>query len=175
MGIQLSSARLRPWRLEDAHALVKHANNRNVSRYLVDRFPYPYTPADAERALPRLVDERAGQNFAIEVDGEAAGSISLRLQDDIHRRSAELGYWLSESHWGLGIMTEAVRAITSYGWQRLDIVRIYGEVFEPNRASQRVLEKAGYVLEGRLRSAITKDGVTMDALLYAVVRGEAPR
>ncbi len=109
-------------------------------------------------------------HFAIEVEGEAAGSIGLELGEDVARRSAEIGYWLGEAHWGRGIATEAVRTVTAYGFEQLDLVRIFANVFAWNPASMRVLEQAGYVLEGRLRSAVTKDGETIDQLAYAVVR-----
>jgi ribosomal-protein-alanine N-acetyltransferase len=98
------------------------------------------------------------------------GSIGLRLQADVYRRTAEIGYWLAEPYWGRGIMTEAVRAIAEYGFTTFEIARIEADVFARNVASARVLEKAGFTLEGVLRNRITKDGGTMDALLYAVVR-----
>ena len=109
-------------------------------------------------------------SFAIEVDSEAAGEIGLHIQTDVARRSAEIGYWLSEAHWGRGIMTEAVRELTAYSFQHFDLVRIYAMVFEWNPASMRVLKKAGYSLEGRHRKAVTKDGQTIDDVMYAIVR-----
>jgi RimJ/RimL family protein N-acetyltransferase len=106
----------------------------------------------------------------MEVNGEAVGGIGLEPQADVARRSAEIGYWLGEAYWGRGIATEAVRAVTDYGFAHGDLVRIYATVFEWNRASMRVLEKAGYQLEGRRRQAVTKDGQTIDDLLYAIIR-----
>ncbi len=88
----------------------------------------------------------------------------------VNRHSAEIGYWLGEPFWGQGIATKAVRALTEYAFAHLDLVRIYGTVFEWNPASARVLEKAGYTHEGRLRKSITKDGKIIDQLLYAIVR-----
>ena len=108
--------------------------------------------------------------FAIEVDGEASGGIGLRIQTDVARRSAEIGYWLGEAHWGRGIMTEAVRELTAYGFQHFDLVRIYALVFEWNPTSMRVLEKAGYRFESRRRKAVTKEGQTIDDVVYAIVR-----
>jgi RimJ/RimL family protein N-acetyltransferase len=88
----------------------------------------------------------------------------------VNRRSAELGYFVGRQHWGRGLATAAVRAVTDYAFAHFDLCRLYAVVYEPNLASARVVEKAGFVLEGRLRKAITKDGHTFDALLYALVR-----
>ncbi|MGH7406412.1 MAG: GNAT family N-acetyltransferase [Candidatus Methylomirabilales bacterium] len=102
--------------------------------------------------------------------GEAVGRIGLDLQTDVHRRSAEIGFWLAEPYWGRGIATEAVRAMTDFAFATFDLCRIFAGVFEWDPASVRVLEKAGYAYEGRLRKSVTKDGQTIDAFLYAVVR-----
>ena len=105
------------------------------------------------------------------VEGAAVGGIGLDLRSDIFRRSAEIGYWLGEPFWGRGLTTEAVRAVTDYAFETFDLRRIDAGVFEWNRASMRVLEKAGYTCEARLRKSITKEGQTIDQLIYARVRG----
>jgi RimJ/RimL family protein N-acetyltransferase len=107
--------------------------------------------------------------FAVDIDGEAVGSIALHPRQDVARKSAEIGYWLSESYWGRGIMTEAVSALTAYGLRDLGFCRIYAAVFAWNQPSMRVLEKAGFHLEGRHRKAVTKDGQTIDEFMYAMV------
>jgi RimJ/RimL family protein N-acetyltransferase len=89
---------------------------------------------------------------------------------DIHCKAAELGYWLGESFWGRGIISEAVTAFTDYAFGTFDLQRIYAEPFAINRASARVLEKAGFVCEGRLRASVFKDGNRLDSFLYARVR-----
>src|SRR5262249_56847751 len=109
-------------------------------------------------------------NFAIEVDGEAAGAIGIVLGQDVHRRSAEIGYWLGEQYWGRGITSEAVRAVTEYAFSTFDLNRIWAGVFDRNGVSAHVLEKAGYSLEARLKSAVTKNSETLDELLYALVK-----
>ncbi|TAK78846.1 MAG: N-acetyltransferase [Dehalococcoidia bacterium] len=170
MEVALSHARLRPWRLDDSDALARHANNRNVSRNLRDIFPFPYTEADAQAFLARVVPMSPATNLAIEVDGEAAGGIGLRVQSDVYRRTAEIGYWLSEAHWGRGIMTEAVVAMTAHAFEQFDLLRIEADVFARNPASMRVLEKAGFEREAWLRQRVTKGGETMDAAMYALLR-----
>ena len=137
---------------------------------LRDRFPYPYTDRDARNWLDCIVGHQPETNFAISVAGEAVGGIGFILQPDVARRSVEIGYWLGEKFWGRGIATEAVVAVTDHAFANHDLCRVYAHVFEWNRASARVLEKAGYELEGRMRKSVTKDGQTIDQLMYAVVR-----
>jgi RimJ/RimL family protein N-acetyltransferase len=170
MELKLCKCTVRPWRKGDEESLVRHANNRAVWRNLRDAFPHPYTPADAARWIEIANTTEKVTNFAIEVDGAAAGAIGLVLRDDVFRRSVEIGYWLGQEYWGRGIATEAVRAVTDYALANFDVCRVYAGVFEWNPASMRVLEKAGFKLEGRLRKAVTKDGQTIDELIYAVVR-----
>ena len=169
--IALSRCTLRPWRPGDEPSLERYANNRNVSRNLRDRFPYPYTATDAKEwiAFAAALTPPV-QHFAIVVDGNAAGGISVEPGEGERRRSAEVGYWLGEPLWGRGIATTALRAITEYGFETFDVCRLEAGVFAWNPASARVLEKAGYTLEGRARLAVIKDGQMTDRLLYALVR-----
>ncbi|WP_133271208.1 GNAT family N-acetyltransferase [Hymenobacter radiodurans] len=172
LELPVHGARLRPWQLSDAQALSTHGNSRAIWLNLRDRFPNPYTLTDAEHHL-RFVLSPEGMtdvHLCIEVDGEAAGSISVLFKQDVNRRSAEIGYFLGQQFWGRGITTAAVVALTDYAFTNFDLCRLYAVVFAPNAASARVLEKAGYELEARLRKSITKDGQTMDSLLYASVK-----
>jgi RimJ/RimL family protein N-acetyltransferase len=137
---------------------------------LRDAFPHPYTPADARRWIQGATSTKPATQFAIVVAGEAAGGIGLILGQDVYRCSAELGFWLGEPLWGRGIATEAVNAITEYAFATFDLCRIAARVFEGNVASRRVLEKAGFQLEGHLRKAVVKEGRTLDEFLYARVQ-----
>jgi RimJ/RimL family protein N-acetyltransferase len=168
--LRLSTCTLRPWRAGDKDSLVRHADNRNVWRNLKDRFPHPYTAGDARAWIKRSSIERPFATLAIEVDGAAVGGVGIELGTDVFRRSAEIGYWLGEPFWGRGIATEALAAFTEYAFRHFDICRLEAGVFDWNPASMRVLEKNGYVLEGRARLSVTKDGRTGDRLLYALVR-----
>jgi len=170
MQLVLERCTIRPWRLDDAEALAKHANNRKVWLALRDLFPHPYTIQDAHEFLQRAISERPTTNFCIEVNSSASGGIGIRLGQDVHRHTAELGYWLGEKFWGRGIITEAVTAFTDFCFDNFQLRRIYAEPFANNPASARVLEKAGFLFEARLKSNVIKDGKLLDSLLYAKTR-----
>ena len=170
MELFLTQCTIRNWQPEDAPALVRHANNGRVWRNLRDRIPHPYTARDADHWIRHATGMVPQTHFAIAIGGEAVGGIGLDLQTDVHRRSVEIGFWLAEPYWGRGIATEVVRAMADFAFANFDICRVYAGVFEWNPASMRVLEKAGYSCEGRLRKSVTKDGQTIDQVLYAIVR-----
>jgi RimJ/RimL family protein N-acetyltransferase len=159
---------LRPWREGDEPSLVRHADNREVWRRLRDGFPHPYTRADAEWWIAFAKQQDPQTQFAIEVDGEAAGGIGLEPGSDIERRTAEIGYWLGEAVWGRGIATAAVRAVSGYGFEALDLTRVFAVPFASSSASIRVLEKCGYVREGTMRRSAIKEGGVIDQVLYAL-------
>lgn len=167
MELQLEGCRVRSWRAGDADAIAKYANNRKIWLNLRDRLPHPYSLADARDYLRHLRSMQDETFFAIDVDGEAVGSIGFLLQQDVERVSAEIGYWLGEPFWGRGITTRALRAVTQLAVARHRLTRVYALPFAHNVGSCRVLEKAGFVVEGRLRQSVIKDGVVLDQVLYA--------
>ncbi|MBC6613165.1 GNAT family N-acetyltransferase [Hymenobacter sp. BT507] len=162
---------LRPWTLADLPHLVHHANDWEVARYLIDAFPHPYTEADGQAYLAFATSpEMSRCIFAIEVAGQAVGSIALHPQADIHRRNAELGYWLARPFWGQGISTQAVRQMVDYGFETFALTRIFARPFGTNHASHRVLEKAGFTLEARFPHTLCKNGKVLDEWVYGVRR-----
>jgi len=167
--IQLAKSFLREWRRGDEPSLVRHANNRNVWINLRDNFPCPYTTADARGWIRLATTNGFNLVFAIDVDGFAVGAIGFRPGDDIHRHSAEIGYWLGEEYWNRGIITEAVIAMTEYAFNTMKMTRVHAEVFMWNTASMRVLEKAGYLREGVLRKSVYKDRQWVDEVVYAKI------
>ena len=108
--------------------------------------------------------------FAIDIDGHAVGGIGIHSQSDIFRKNAELGYWLAEPFWGKGIMTTAVKEMLEYSFNNFEINRVFARPFGNNVGSQKVLEKAGFVLEARLSKVLFKNGEYLDELIYAVRR-----
>jgi [ribosomal protein S5]-alanine N-acetyltransferase len=167
MHLVLKSCTIRPWRPDDAESLAKHANNRKVWLALRDLFPHPYTIDDAHEFLQKKIAEQSATIFCIEIDGAAVGGIGIHPGQDVHRHTATVGYWLGEEFWGRGIMTETVIAVTDFYFANFPLRRISAEVFANNPASARVLEKAGFTLEGRLINNIIKDGKLLDSFLHA--------
>jgi ribosomal-protein-alanine N-acetyltransferase len=173
MHLKLQSSLVRPWALADAVALQRYANNRKIWINLRDVFPHPYTLADAEAFLNYVTREKPQTSFAIATESEAIGCIGLRRGVDVHCKTAELGFWLGEPFWARGIMSEVVAEFSRHAFEMFDLQRIYAEPFGNNRASIRVLEKAGFASEGRMRASIFKDGKLLDSFLYARIRNSA--
>ena len=171
--LQCNSCLIRDWTRSDRDSLVRYADNPDIWRNLADRFPHPYTHADADAWFAMLedMDERTAErtHWAIEVGGEAVGGIGVDLGQGIYAKTGHFGYWLGEPFWRRGIMTEAVKAASVHAMSYFGLVRLEAPVFESNPASMRVLEKAGFVREAVLRRAIYKDGRIIDAVLYALV------
>lgn len=161
---------LRPWRLPDADALVRHANNVNVAKQLRDRFPHPYTRTHASAFLRHASgSHREPTNLAIDVGGEAVGGIGYVPGTDVERFSCEVGYWLGQQYWGRGIATDALALLTTHLFEHVNMLRAFAVPFADNHASIRVLEKAGYVCEGTLRASSVKYGQPRDQALYAKI------
>ena len=167
--MKLPGCQVRSWRETDASSLASHANNRRVWINLRDAFPHPYTLDDARAFIDASLAAVPETRFAIAVAEAAVGGIGFTLHDDVERVSAEVGYWLGEVFWGRGIMTEALAAVTTYAVRTHKLTRVYAVPYEWNAASFRVLEKVGYVCEGRMRRSAIKDGRVLDQLLYALV------
>ncbi|MGF2410781.1 MAG: GNAT family N-acetyltransferase [Ferruginibacter sp.] len=161
---------IRNWKYEDLNSLVLHANNIKIWNNLRNYFPHPYTEEDGKAWLKKVVDALPAVNMAIDVNGQAVGGIGLILNGDVYIKSAEIGYWLGEEYWGQGITTEAVRLMTEYAFYYFDLLRLYAEVFENNKASMRVLEKNGYYLEGVRRKAVFKNEIIMDDYIWVKLR-----
>ena len=170
MRLDLESCGVRSLRDADAGELARHANNRNVWLQLRDQFPHPYTIDDARRFIAFARNADPETEFAITVGGLAVGAIGVTLGKDVERCSAEVGYWIGEPYWGRGIATRALAGLTRLVFETHDLERLYAVPFASNTASCRVLEKAGYRLEGRMRRSAIKDGTVRDQCLYAVLR-----
>ncbi|TGD82696.1 GNAT family N-acetyltransferase [Hymenobacter wooponensis] len=163
---------LRAWSPDDLPSLVRCANNPAIAGFMNDQFPHPYTEETGRNFIAMASQEDPLHIFAIEVDGQAVGGIGIHPRTNIERKNAEMGYWLAEPFWGRGIITEAVKQLVAYGFQTFDINRIFARPFGTNLASQRVLEKAGFVLEARFDRTFFKNGEYVDELVYAIRRPE---
>ena len=164
---------IRRWEINDASSVAIYANNKNIFDNLRDGFPYPYSLKDARDFIQMAMKKDSStQLFAIDLNGEAIGSIGGIIKEDIYRLNAEVGYWLAEEFWGKGIITIAIKLITRHLFEQFNIERIYAEPFSDNIASQKALEKAGYKLEARFIRNIIKNDVIKDSLIYSMLRSE---
>ena len=160
--------RLRPYRADDLDALVEIADDPAVTRWMTAGFPYPYTRAAGESWVALATAENPPQNFVIEVYRSFAGAVGILPLHGEREGSAIFGYWLGRRFWGRGIATDAARTMARHAFQSRGLRRLEASVFSPNVASARVLEKAGFRLEGRMREAyVERDGTIRDALIYA--------
>ena len=162
--------RLRCYRRDDVDAIPAQANDLDVARYMSRNFPHPYTRSDAEAWLDIVLGQHVPINFAIEVDGAVAGGIGFFLFNDERFGTADVGYWLGRAFWGRGIATYALKTIVRYGFLDLELRRIQSRVMAANVASARVLEHAGFTLEGTQRAyCVDREGTEQDALLYGLL------
>ena len=160
--------KLRSWHIDDLETLVSIANNPNIAKYMADAFPYPYTHEKGKSFIEFATSNPTASIFAITIDNKPLGSVGLHLQSDILRKNAEIGYWLAEEHWGKGIVADAINQIITYGFENLDIVRIFARIYGTNIPSQKVVEKCGFKLEGKYEKTIFKNNEFLDELIYAI-------
>ena len=174
MKFETARLLLRPWQAEDAAWLYEYAKDPAVG-------PSAGWPAhrDLEESHALICTALNGPAcYAIceKACGHPIGTIELKLpgKTELTARATEceLGYWLGRAFWGRGIMTKAVEEMCRTGFEAWDIVRIYAEPFAHNAGSRRVLEKAGFALEGVMRSGIWKNGRLRDYCMYALLRPE---
>lgn len=162
----MNTITLRPWVRENAQALARLANNRTIYNNVRDLFPSPYTVLNALLWIDNQKEESLHTNFAIVCNGQITGSISYIRKEDIYRKSIEIGYFVGEPFWNNGIATEAVKLLLDYIIVHFDVVRIYAEVFEQNKASMRVLQKNSFYLEGIRRKALVKNSIVLDDYIW---------
>ena len=168
------NCKIRKWKLTDAKDIAVALSNKKIQDNLRDGLPYPYTEQDGLDFISSMLSANEDETFAfaITLDDKAIGSIAVFRQQNIHRQTAEMGYYIAEEYWGKGIMTDAVKQICEYVFKNSDILRIYAEPFAYNTGSCRVLEKAGFQYEGTLRNNAVKNGKVIDMKMYSLLREE---
>lgn len=158
----IDGVQIRPWNPEDAGMLAAVCNNKKIWLNVRDRFPHPYTVANAVEWIAFTRNQKPVQNMAIIFNGKIAGSIGVMPKEDVYRKSIEIGYFVGEDFWGRGVASAAVALIVDYIKAHFDVIRIYAEVFAHNTASMRVLEKNGFHFEGIREKAVIKNNIIMD-------------
>lgn len=163
---------IRKWKEEDAPHLASIISDPRVQESIRDGIPNPYTEEDALDYIRAVQSADRGQvyAFAVTAYGNVIGSISIFRMDNVNRFTGELGYYLAPSQWNKGLMTQAVREICSYVFNNSDLKRITAEVFSFNKASCKVLEKAGFRLDGVLLDNVYKNGILCDSMIYGMTK-----
>jgi ribosomal-protein-alanine N-acetyltransferase len=170
MELQGNGFILRGWYLSDAVSLQRNADNKNISDFLLDRFPSPYTIEAAEAWVNHWQNQDPIINFAIAIGDEVIGGVGLEFRQDVYRKTPLMGYWLAEHHWGKGIMPQAVRLVADYAFADLDTMCILAFVLSKNPASMRVMEKAGFTKQGIIPKSVIKNGEVLDEHIYCLNR-----
>ena len=168
--LQSENILLRSLAEDDKEALALLANNKKIFDNVRDILPHPYTIDDAIFFINVTKQENPQMSFAIEYEGQFCGMIGLMPQQDVYRRTAEIGYWLGEPFWNKGIATIAVKLITDYGFKELDFIRIHTGIFEYNIGSMKVLEKNGYKKDCVFEKSIIKNGKIIDEHRYSKIK-----
>ena len=158
---------LRPLIITDLDAFMVWATDPEVTRHL--RWEAYSSRAAAEEFFENVVKKHPWFQ-AIVVNDEVIGSITLETGTGDYRCKAELGYVSARKCWGQGFITKAVALAVERGFQEPDVVRIEAKTHLANLASQRVLEKNGFVREALLKKAILRKGNIEDVYLYAIIR-----
>ncbi|KAH8675450.1 acyl-CoA N-acyltransferase [Xylariales sp. PMI_506] len=166
---------IRPYEVSDAAALAAAANHEDVSKYMRNLFPFPYSLDDAQFFINLASERQPMVNYAIVLlDGTYVGGIGLKPMADVESGTFEIGYWVGKDHWGKGITTSAAKAFSKWAFENFpDLRRLEAGIFEGNVASMKILERAGYTKEGVRRKAVFKRGVSLDITIYGLLREEA--
>lgn len=163
----LGDVTLRNLDAADNHYIALLANNKRVWDNITDAMPHPYSVRDANAFIGMALSSDTEKIFAVEYQESLAGVIGLHSFKDVFRLTAEIGYWLGEPFWNKGVATNAVKLATHFGITTLGLVRIFANVYDFNKASQKVLDKAGYKFECVARKAVIKNGVILDDYRYS--------
>lgn len=163
---------IRKWKIENAEELKNSINNEKILDNLRDGIPYPYTTQDAKEFIRQTQNAKKDSQYswAIVVDDKVIGSIGVFRKENIHDRTAEMGYFIKEQYWGKGIMTKVIKDVCQYIFENTNIIRIFAEPFAYNIGSCKVLEKSGFQLEGILRKNAIKNGKVLDMKIYSIIK-----
>jgi len=164
-----SDVQLREWKKDDEKKLAHITNNKNIWNNLRDSIPYPYTIIDANKWIEHCTTQKPTLNFAIVYKEALVGSIGCVIKNDIYRKNIEVGYFIDEEYWNLGIASQAVHALVTYIEKQFDAVRLYAEVYAHNKASMRVLHKNGFYLESIRRKSVIKNSVLLDDYVWVKI------
>ncbi|KAF3004790.1 hypothetical protein E8E13_002750 [Curvularia kusanoi] len=175
---------IRPLIPSDAPSMSHHANNPRVSQHMSNTFPSPYT-LDSATGWIAMNQTPPIYNWGIclsSAPAEVIGGCGLKPGADVQACGVEIGFWIGEEHWGKGYTTELLNGVVEFVFgseegrelsgQEKGWTRVWGWVFEGNVGSRRCFEKGGFRHEGTMRGAAVKKGVSIDLLVFGLVREE---
>jgi ribosomal-protein-alanine N-acetyltransferase len=171
--VELSGQRgvvIRPLLPADAEALASIANDASIVAFVRDSFPHPYTITHARVFIQLTAKDSHLKCWGIFENGHLAGVISVTLQDDIYRHSAEIGFWLGAAFRKRGIVTEAIGLVCRYVFSQLPVVRIFAHVFIHNESSKKALLNNGFEIEGIRKKGSIKNKKLIDDCLMAKLK-----
>ena len=170
MILKFENVQIREFLPNDVDSLVKYANNYSVSRYLRDAFPFPYTQKDAMQWIDIVMHDKLNLAFAIADEKELIGGIGAMPNQDVNRFTAEIGYWLAEPFWNNGIISKAVSTFCNHLFNNFNFKHLTASIYEGNDASMKVVQKAGFILEGVLRKNVYKGNKFLDQYIYGLLK-----
>lgn len=162
---------LRAPTLNDLSDIVNHINNPKIADATAT-IPHPYKQENAVSWVKMAAEgfeKKELYIFGIQHQkvGELIGGIGLHLNPTHHQ--AELGYWLSEIYWNQGMMTEAMASVINFGFEKLNLHKIYAIHFTKNPASGRTMIKNGMIQEGLRRDHVLKNNEFRDIAEYGIL------
>ncbi|MDP2388502.1 MAG: GNAT family protein [Bacteroidota bacterium] len=172
--LNTSRLKLRKIQLTDVPSLIKYANNKKISDQIFN-IPYPYREEDAIFRINFVLQGFKNEEryvFVITEKGkeELIGEIGLHL--DKTNNSAQFGYWIAEPFWGKGYATEATAAILKFGFETVNLNKIYATHFPENEASGKVMLNNKMIKEAELKEHYKIDDVYKSVIQYRLTKQE---
>lgn len=158
---------------DDYLGIYKNIQDKKIALFVGT--PYPYGQIEAKQFVKRAIEsnkQKVELHLAIleKKSGSLSGLISLMF--DNKNPVAEIGFWIGDSYRGKGFMPEACKLLIKYGFEKLNLKRIYGRAYSQNRSSCRVFEKLGFKMEGQMRENVYRFGLVFDTNFYGLLKRE---
>jgi len=165
--------KLRPLKFSDTESIEKYSQDRKITKYTFV-IPPPFTIKQAQVFIKKTKKEKRegiSYYFGIELmeSRELIGMMNL-VKIDRKNKNAEIGFWLAEEYQNKGLAKEALNLILDFGFKKLKLERIEARVFHKNQPAQKLLEKTGFKLEGRLRKKTFFKNQWFDDLIYGILK-----
>lgn len=175
--IRLETERLilRSLNIDDAKEIHENIKDKDVSKWTAN-VPYPYTLEMAHQFIEQSHitienNKHIELGIVLKDANKLIGVVGL-LNLDLRNKHAEIGYWLGKNYWGKGFMPEAAKRIIKFGFNELDLHKIYGKHIDVNTNSKRIFEKLGFTQEGLLREQSLKEGIYYNKPIWSLLRDE---